>query len=370
MVQDIVADALHTGIRNARNVGRYIFGAGAINELDGLVSQGGDASPAAYLIDEYFAGSPSLLGSITINKDDVLIYIPTEHEPTTTFIDELVTTVKARNKNPSAIIGIGGGITLDCAKGVSNLLGNGGMAADYQGWDLVPGPGIHKIGIPTISGTGAEATRTCVMTNEATGLKLGMNSDFTVFDQLILDPNLSMTVPRDQYFFTGMDSYIHCVESLDGRYRNPIGDAYSEQTLKLCRQVFQSKDMMSDENRNKMMVASYLGGCAIAMSYVGLVHPLSAALSVVFGFHHCIANCIVMTAMEEHYPAAFSEFSRFCESQNVLPPKGVCHGAADSVFDRLYQATLIHEKPLINKFGEEFRMKLSEEKVKRLFEAM
>jgi 3-deoxy-alpha-D-manno-octulosonate 8-oxidase len=208
------------------------------------------------------------------------------------------------------------------------------------------------------------------MTNEASGLKLGMNSDFTVFNQLILDPNLSMTVPRDQYFFTGMDSYIHCVESLDGRYRNPIGDAYSDQTLRLCRQVFDSEDMMSDENRSKLMVASYLGGCAIAMSYVGLVHPLSAALSVVFGFHHCIANCIVMTAMEDHYPAAFSEFSKFCESQNVIPPKGICHGAADSVFARLYQATLIHEKPLINKFGEEFRMKLSEEKVKRLFEAM
>lgn len=370
MVQERVAEALETGIRNARNVGRYIYSTDAIGELDSLVASRRDVGPVAYLIDEYFAQSPDPLRSVVVNKGDILIYVPTENEPTTTFIDELVRTVKNKTERPSAIIGIGGGITLDCAKAASNLLGNGGLAADYQGWDLVPGPGIYKIGVPTISGTGAEATRTCVMTNEATGLKLGMNSDFTVFDQLILDPNLSMTVPRDQYFFTGMDSYIHCVESLDGRYRNPIGDAYSDQALRLCRQVFDSEDMMSDENRSKLMIASYLGGCAIAMSYVGLVHPLSAALSVVFGFHHCIANCIVMTAMADHYPAAFSEFSRFCESQNVVPPKGICHGAADSVFDRLYQATLIHEKPLINKFGEEFRKALSEEKVKRLFEAM
>ena len=61
--------------------------------------------------------------------------------------------------------------TMDVAKAVSNLLTNGGVAENYQGWDLVKEPGVYKIGIPTISGTGAEATRTCVTTNERSGLK-------------------------------------------------------------------------------------------------------------------------------------------------------------------------------------------------------
>ena len=82
-------------------------------------------------------------------------------------------------------MGVGGGATLDTAKAAANLLTNGGKAEEYQGWDLVKKPGVYKIALPTLSGTGAEATRTCVMTNKRTGLKLGMNSDYTVYDQVI-----------------------------------------------------------------------------------------------------------------------------------------------------------------------------------------
>ena len=76
-----------------------------------------------------------------------------------------------------------------------------------------------------------------------------------------------------------MDAFIHCIESLNGSYRNSIGDAYSRETLRLCNEVFMSSDMKSDLNREKLMVASYLGGCAIASSYVGIVHshPVGSA---------------------------------------------------------------------------------------------
>ena len=85
-----------------------------------------------------------------------------------------------------------------------------------------------------------------------------MNSDYTVFDQIIMDPNLTKTAPKNQFFYTGMDAYIHCVEALNGSYRNAIGDAYSEQTISQCRDVFMSDDMMSDKNRSKLMVASVI----------------------------------------------------------------------------------------------------------------
>ena len=80
------------------------------------------------------------------------------------------------------------------------------------------------------------------MANPVNGLKLGMNSDFTVFEQILLDPKLSVTAPPNQYFYTGMDAYLHCMESLSGSYRNAIGDAYSNQTIKLCQDVFLRKD--------------------------------------------------------------------------------------------------------------------------------
>jgi 3-deoxy-alpha-D-manno-octulosonate 8-oxidase len=267
-------------------------------------------------------------------------------------------------------VGIGGGITMDVAKAVANLLTNGGRAEDYQGWDLVKVPGIFKVAVPTISGTGAESTRTCVMTNPVNGLKLGMNSDFTVYDQIILDPDLTRTVPGNQYFYTGMDAYIHCMESLSGSYRNAIGDAYSDQTIRLCRDVFLGKDMMSEDNRAKLMVASYLGGCAIATSYVGVVHPFSAGLSVVLGIHHCVANCIVMRAMEEFYPEGYREFWQMVKCQGVKIPEGICRDLADEQYERLYASTVIHEKPLINALGENYKDILTPSKVQEIFRNM
>ena len=118
------------------------------------------------------------------------------------------------------------------------------------------------------------------------------------------------------------------------------------------------------------MVASYLGGCAIATSYVGVVHPFSAGLSVVLGLHHCVSNCIAMTAMESFYPNGHQEFMTMVENQNMNIPKGVCSGLSDEQFHALYQATIIHEKPLTNALGNGFREILTEGKVRNIFEKM
>jgi 3-deoxy-alpha-D-manno-octulosonate 8-oxidase len=365
--------ALATGIRNVRNVLRYTAGEGALSDLHQLLatrrSEGADS--VVFFVDEFFKSKPEMIAKLGISSGDETVFVKTEDEPTTEAVDQI--TIRLRDTGfgqPCAIVGMGGGITMDVAKAVSNLLTNGGKAEDYQGWDLVKVPGIYKVAIPTLSGTGAEATRTCVMTNKRTGLKLGMNSDFTVYDQILMDPTLTATVPRDQYFYTGMDAYIHCVEALAGRYRNAIGDAYSRETINLCRQVFLEGDMMSSLNRERLMVASYFGGCAIATSYVGLVHPFSAGLSVVLGLHHCVANCIVMRAMQPFYSKEFDEFWRMVGKQNVFIPEGVGHGLTDQQYEQLFAATIIHEKPLTNALGPEFKKLLTREKVTEIFKTM
>jgi 3-deoxy-alpha-D-manno-octulosonate 8-oxidase len=367
-------NTLNTGVSNVRNVSRYVFARGALAQLQDVLlghRQSRDHC-VVFLIDEFFRENLLSLTSIPTEAADETFFVSTHAEPTTDGIDDLVVRMRdrCREKKVCALVGLGGGITLDTTKAVSNLLTNGGNAADYQGWDLVAKPGIHKIGIPTLSGTGAEATRTCVMTNKKTGLKLGMNSDHTVFDQLILDPNLTATVPCDQYFFSGMDAWIHCMESLNGVFRNPIGDAYSVQAMKLCRQVFSQGEMMSDENRAKLMVASYLGGCAIATSYVGVVHPFSAGLSVVLGLHHCVANCIAMAAMEPFYPDGYSEYLSFLDKNGVQVPRDVCSGLSEEDHSALYEATIVHEKPLTNALGEDFLKILTRDRVREIFEAM
>jgi 3-deoxy-alpha-D-manno-octulosonate 8-oxidase len=359
-------------LNNSKNVENYIFGKGAIAELPKLLEKKLEVKTdfVVYFIDEFFREKMQILDLKFRNNDEVY-FVETVDEPKTEDIDNFRDKILELEKGlPKVIVGIGGGITLDTGKAVSNLLTNGGKAEDYQGWDLVKVAGVYKIGIPTISGTGAEASRTCVMTNPKNGLKLGMNSDFTIYNQLILDPNLTKTVPKEQYFYTGMDTYIHCVESLNGNYRNAIGDAYSRQAIELTREVFHSEDMMSEDNREKLMVASYLGGCAIANSFVGVIHPFSAGLSVVLGTHHCVGNCITMNGMEEFYPDEYHEFVEMAKKQGIEIPKGIAKDLIKETYEQLFHSTTIHEKPLKNALGENFKEILTLQKVEEIFKKM
>lgn len=357
--------------RNTKSIPYYLFGRGTVNRLEELLSPlRKTGSFAVFFLDIYFRES-ELKANLPLEKDDLVFIVDSSVEPTTDDIDNFVSKIReSRQGNPDCVISLGGGCTLDTGKAVANMLTNPGKAEDYQGWDLVRVAGIPKIGIPTLSGTGAEASRTCVMTNKKKNLKLGMNSDFTIYDQLILDPDLSTTVPRLQYFYSGMDTYIHCMESLAGSFRHPVADAFSREAMQLCREIFGSEDMMSDVNREKMMVASYLGGTSIANTFVGVVHPISAGLSIVLGTHHCEANCIAFNALEEFYPEEHREYLSFMEKQGIELPSGMTAGIDEAGFERLYASSVIHEKPLTNALGENFRDILTYEKVKELFKRM
>lgn len=364
---------LETGIRNVKNIDRYIFGLNSLSNLKDLVEKrrAQKSGNIIFFLDHYFYNKNPLDQLNVIKPKDLVQYINSDKEPTTFHVNDIRDLVlKNSNAPPSAIVALGGGCTLDIAKAVANLITNQGNAEDYQGWDLVKNKAIYKIGIPSISGTGSETTRTCVMTNPKNGLKLGMNSDYTVFDQLILDPKLTSTVPKDQYFWTGMDAYIHCIESLNGSYRNAVGDSFSQQSITLCREIFLSSEMQSNANREKLMIASFLGGCAIASSYVGVIHPFSAALSVVLGTHHCVANCIVMRAMEDFYPAAYREFWSMATKQSVKIPDGVCRNLNDKQFDLLYNSMIIHDKPLTNALGNNYAKILTKERAINIFKKM
>lgn len=360
-------------IKTVSNIGKYTLGSGAVRELKKIIKSCRKTPQdfVVYFVDEYFKDNQSLGKKFALKEADIVIFVSTKSEPTTEYVDAIVKDLKCDTLSiPCAIIGVGGGSTLDVAKAVANLLTNPGLAENYQGWDLVKKPAVFKIAVPTLSGTGAEASRTCVLTNKKTGAKLGMNSDYTLYDHIIMDPDLTVTVTKDQYFYSGMDTYIHCFESLEGNFRNPIGDAFSREAHSICSDVFSSENIMSEENRLQLMVASYLGGCAIATSYVGLVHPLSAGLSVVLGYHHCIANCIVMRAMSEFYPLAFDQFWDMANKNRISIPIGVTQNCSDKEYDALYQATIIHERPLQNALGSDFRKILTKEKVKQLFKEM
>ena len=201
--------------RNFKMVDYVVYGRGSFDQLDKIIQpHRTEDGPMVFLVDHFFEGK-QLVNRIPARQNDKIIFVDVSYEPKTTYVDSIADGLKDEFGTVSGIIGIGGGSTMDLAKAVSLMMNNPGSSADYQGWDLVKHAGVYKVGIPTLSGTGAEVSRTTVLTGPTR--KLGMNSDFTPFNQIILDPELTANAPVNQRFYTGMDCYIHCIESLEGR---------------------------------------------------------------------------------------------------------------------------------------------------------
>ncbi|RYZ83723.1 MAG: iron-containing alcohol dehydrogenase, partial [Proteobacteria bacterium] len=297
-----------------------------------------------------------------------VIYVDVTYEPKTTYVDKIANELKAEFGEVSGVIGIGGGSAMDLAKAVSLMMTNTGSSADYQGWDLVKKPGVYKVGIPTLSGTGAEVSRTTVLTGPTR--KLGMNSDFTPFDQIVLDPALTSNAPVNQRFYTGMDCYIHCIESLEGTYLNEFSKSYGEKALELCQKVFVTKDNWDDECDDQLMMASYAGGMSIAYSQVGVAHAVSYGLSYLLGTKHGIGNCIVFDKLEEFYPAGVKEFKYMVEKNNIDIPQNITKGLSDDEFNKMIDVSLGMKPLWENALGKDWEKIMTREKLRALYEKL
>ena len=354
--------------RNFKMIGYVIYGRGAFNQLDEILAPNRkDGKPMIFLVDHFFDGKP-LVNRIPLRGNDKVIFADVTYEPKTTYVDKLANDLKEEFGTVSGVIGIGGGSTMDLAKAVSLMMNNPGSSADYQGWDLVKKPGVYKAGIPTLSGTGAEVSRTTVLTGPTK--KLGMNSDFTPFDQIVLDPELTKDAPANQRFYTGMDCYIHCIESLEGTYLNEFSKSYGEKALQLCRDVYVNKDGWDEESDDKLMMASYAGGMSIAYSQVGVAHAVSYGLSYLLGTKHGIGNCIVMNHLEEYYPAGVKEFKYMVEKNNIDIPVGICKGLSDEDFEKMINVSMGMKPLWENALGKDWEKIMTREKLRALYERL
>lgn len=356
--------------RNFPMVPKVVFGKNAMNQLPSILAEKRkDNAPFIYLIDDVFKNNEAFNKKIQLLENDKVLYISTLEEPKTSQVDTIVSDLK-RNQDelPSGIIGIGGGSVLDLAKAVSLLLTNPGSAADYQGWDLVDNKAIYHVGIPTISGTGAEVSRTCVLSGPER--KLGINSDYTPFDQVVLDPNLTVGVSKNQWFYTGMDCYIHCIESLTGTFLNAFSESYGEKALDLCKDVFLNDDLSDAESRAKLMMASWHGGMSIAYSQVGIAHAMSYGISFVLGTKHGIGNCIVFNHLDEFYPEGVALFKEMVRKYEIDIPTGVCKNVTEAQLDTMVNVALSLEPLWENALGPKWKEIISYDKVKALYKKL
>ncbi|MDL2268747.1 iron-containing alcohol dehydrogenase family protein [Desulfosarcina sp. OttesenSCG-928-A07] len=354
--------------RNFKMVSRVVFGRGCFAQVSDILKEkrSRDRSVMVFLVDDVFENT-SLKNRLPLEKDDLLIWVSTKDEPKTKYVDELRDQVKTYMADkpanlPDGVIGIGGGATMDLAKAVSLMLTNPGSSADYQGWDLIKNPAVYHAAIPTLAGTGAEVSRTTVLTGPEK--KLGINSDHTVFDQIILDPELIAGAPNPQRFYTGMDCYIHCVESLEGTFLNSFSQAYGEKAMALCQDVFLSDPPDADD---KLMMASYCGGMSIAYSQVGVCHAMSYGLAFVLGTHHGIGNSIVFDYLEEFYPQGVREFRRMMEKSNIDLPRNLTANLSEAQLDTMVRVALVMEPLWENALGKDWKTIMTPEKIRALY---
>lgn len=355
--------------KNFKLIDRVVFGRGSFYQLGDILEaqRVGKDSSVVFLVDNVFENS-DLIGRLPINKNDKLILADTSSEPTTYYVDELTKMVNDYEIGmPVGVVGIGGGTTMDLSKAVSLMLTNEGSSADYQGWDLIKNPAIYHLGIPTLSGTGAEVSRTTVLTGPVK--KLGINSDYTVFNQIVLDPDLIENAPINQRFYTAMDTYVHNVEALTGTYINAFARAYGEKSYDLCKEVFLT-DIDRREADEKLMMASMFGGLSIAYSQVGVCHALSYGLSYVLKTRHGVSNCIVFDQLEEFYKDYVIEFKEIVNRNGFEIPKEVTKGCTDQDFEKMIDISMMLVPLWENALGKDWQLIITRDKLRELFQKM
>ena len=334
-----------------------IYGDNSINRFNELLNS--ENEKCLIVIDNALDINNDKIAIIIPNLDyEIIFFDATSHEPCTWDIDML--TKKYYNSDFTCIVGIGGGSTMDVAKALSITLVNNQLSGSLQGWDLVKVKPIYKIGIPTIAGSGSEASRTAVLFDGKK--KQGINSRHSMFDAIVLDPTLTSSVLPDVSFYSAMDCYIHSVESITGTMINNLSSSFAKQALDICQNRFLDLD-----SNNCMTLASYFGGVSIVNSEVGICHALSYGLSVMFDIRHGLANCLVFQHLEEYYGNYVVDFKTMLKNKKISLPKAICLNVSDDDLNALVEITYKMEKPLINALGVNYKSILTAQKIKEIY---
>jgi 3-deoxy-alpha-D-manno-octulosonate 8-oxidase len=357
--------------KNFKNIDKVVFGRGSFSMLESILETKRPENDRffLYVVDNFFKGK-ELESRLPAKPEDVVRFIDVDpHEPTTEQIDTLRDEILSTRGLPAGVIGIGGGSIMDIAKAVSLMFTNEGSSTLYQGLNLIKNPGIYHLGIPTISGTGAEVSMTAVLTGPEK--KLGLKCDWTVFNQVILDAELTKTVPVDKWLYTGMDTYIHCIESESGILNNAYSHAYAEQALKLCREIYLGDNAgQNPENDDKLMVASMMGGLSLTYSEVGVCHALSYGLSKILGEKHCYANCLAFQHLEDYYGEGVGELKQMLKQHNVTLPTGLAAGWTEEQITAMAQVAYNLPHMWNHAIGTDWKEKITLDTIKDLYRRM
>jgi len=223
-----------------------------------------------------------------------------KNEPTITEIDQAINDLNVAS-NYDGIIGIGGGSTIDMAKLLAVSGSVKGSIKNYIGTNLIDKPGIQMIMLPTTSGTGAEATPNAIVKDKKEGWKKGVVSPYLIPDLVILDPELTLSLPPKATAETSIDAFTHAIECFICNKSNLMSDLFALDSMRLINKYLRRavKNGGDKEARYYMALGSLYGGIAITNSGTGGVHALAYPLGGKYDMSHGLSNSILLADVME-----------------------------------------------------------------------
>ncbi len=215
----------------------------------------------------------------------------------------------AASRQVDSIIALGGGSSLDCAKGINFVLTNGGSMRDYWGYGKTTHPLLPMIGVPTTAGTGSDAQSYALISDAETHAKMACGDPQAAFKTAILDPRLSVTMPASLTAMTGYDAISHAVESYVTRKRNPISQMFAREAWRLLEANYERAldEPLNLEARGAMLLGSYLAGMAIENSMLGATHACANPLTQRYGTAHGVAIAVMLPQIVRWNSAAVAD---------------------------------------------------------------
>jgi len=278
---------------------RVIFGAGAISELGKLAVELGFRR-TLLVADHGLVASGHVdeaLAPLQAAGIEVVRFHDFEANPDTRMIEAGAAFVG--DKQIDSLIGLGGGSSMDCAKGINFLLTNGGRMADYRGYGNARKSMLPMIAIPTTAGTGSEAQSYALISDAETHVKMACGDPKAAFRVALLDPALTVSQPRSITATSGFDAMAHAVETYVTTKRTPLSEIFSREAWQLLEGNYERVLTQPDdlEARGAMQLGAYYAGVAIENSMLGATHACANPLTARYGTAHGEAIAMLLPSV-------------------------------------------------------------------------
>jgi len=240
-----------------------------------------------------------IISSLEAERLGFEVYDRLPTEPTIDFVSEGTRLFKESGCN--IILAVGGGTPIDTAKAISVMATNRGSIEDYMGANKVESPGTPLVAIPATAGTGSEVTIFTVITNVKTNVKMMIASPYLMPRLAVIDPLLTVTMPRGLTAATGLDALTHAIEAYVSRKAQPMTDLLALSAIRLLAQNLPRawSDGKNLEAREQTMLGSYQAGLAFGNSSVALVHGMSRPIGAYFHVPHGVSNAALLGQVME-----------------------------------------------------------------------